>query len=236
MSRLFVCGDLHATYDIKKLNVQIFPEQKELTKEDVLVQLGDFGLLWFEPGTNKEQDYWINWLSMKNFTTLVIPGNHENYDVIENLPWTEMFGNKVQYHNTENGVIYFLKRGAVYNINKKKVWIFGGGDSIDKNKRIVRVSWWPQEIPSTKEFDFGMNELDKVGWKVDYVFTHTCPFEIIPLLGGYIDKMKDPVAQYLQVIQEKLTFEEWHFGHFHVDVRIKNFFCHYNASPMELRC
>jgi len=43
-NRIFVCGDTHGIpRDSKKLNGTNFPEQKELTKDDVLIQLGDFG-------------------------------------------------------------------------------------------------------------------------------------------------------------------------------------------------
>ena len=48
---LFVCGDTHGmTKDTQKLNSENFPEQKELTKDDVLIQLGDFGWVWFPLG------------------------------------------------------------------------------------------------------------------------------------------------------------------------------------------
>ncbi|HEO98899.1 MAG TPA: metallophosphoesterase [Epsilonproteobacteria bacterium] len=43
--RIFVCGDTHGMCeDTQKLNGRNFPEQKSLTKNDVLIQLGDFFL------------------------------------------------------------------------------------------------------------------------------------------------------------------------------------------------
>lgn len=58
--KLFVCGDTHGmTKDTQKLNSDNFPEQKKLTKEDLLIQLGDFGWVWFPLGKNKEQEYWL---------------------------------------------------------------------------------------------------------------------------------------------------------------------------------
>ena len=53
-NRLFVCGDTHGmTKDTQKLNSENFSQQKELTKEDVLVQLGDFGWVWFPLGAEQ---------------------------------------------------------------------------------------------------------------------------------------------------------------------------------------
>ena len=59
MSKNFVCGDIHVPWDIKKLNTKMWPDGKDLTKEDILFQLGDFGGLWYPVGVNKEQEYLI---------------------------------------------------------------------------------------------------------------------------------------------------------------------------------
>ena len=90
---IFVTGDTHANLDIGKLSTRRFPEQKELTKEDFLIVCGDFGLVW--DGSAREI-YWQDWLSDKNFTTLWIDGNHENFDILYELPLTEKFDGKVR--------------------------------------------------------------------------------------------------------------------------------------------
>ena len=46
MSRIFLTGDTHIPIDISKLNSKNFPEGKNLTKDDYVIVLGDFGLLW----------------------------------------------------------------------------------------------------------------------------------------------------------------------------------------------
>lgn len=48
VSRIFVTGDLHGQIDIRKLNKRNFPIQEELTKEDYLIIVGDFGLVWHD--------------------------------------------------------------------------------------------------------------------------------------------------------------------------------------------
>ena len=249
MGNTYVCGDLHGKCDMSKLRVKHWPEQKNLSKEDVLIQLGDFGWIWYELGTNKDQEYWLNWLSTRNYTLLVVLGNHENYDVIENLPECNMFGGIVQYYESNErfgtGKIYFAKRGEVYNINNKIFWTFGGALSIDKDSRTPGVSWWEGEIPSWYDYEYGMKNLDNINWNVDYVLTHTCPINIIGNILQHTiyteGKFKDPVSEYLFEVYKKLEFLEWHFGHMHNDIRLDYsdtndgiFYCHYNKIPHKL--
>ena len=77
LSMIYVTGDTHANIDIAKLNTTKFPQQKELTKNDFVIICGDFGLCW--DGSHREM-WWQDWLTAKNFTTLWIDGNHENFD------------------------------------------------------------------------------------------------------------------------------------------------------------
>jgi len=248
-NRLFVCGDTHSPHDIKKLSGKNWKEQKELTKDDVLVQLGDFGGIWYPLGLNKEQEYWLEWLAAKKFTTAVVLGNHENYDVIETLPWTTKWGNELQYWESPKGNrIYFFKRGAIYNINGHKCLTIGGAHSIDKAYRTEGQSWWRQEDITAKEIEACFVELDEKGYDVDYVFTHTCParmvMEFVHLTMYNQGKLKDFTAEFLEEIDNKVDFKEWHFGHMHCDWKYieKNddgtdgdtYWCHYNKSPHEI--
>ena len=43
---IYVCGDTHGPIDIDKLKEENWSEQKSLTKDDFLIILGDFGLIW----------------------------------------------------------------------------------------------------------------------------------------------------------------------------------------------
>lgn len=247
MARNFVCGDTHGSeQDTKKMNTRNFPEGKELTKEDVLFQLGDFGWIWYPLFSNKEQDHWLDWIANKPWTTAVVLGNHENYDVIETLPWTKKWGNDVQYYEIENGNrIYFLKRGAIYEVNGQKILAIGGAHSIDKNNRTPGKSWWPQEDITPAEIDNCLDEIDAHNYEVDFVLTHTCPdtyvTEFVPdtmlfALGG---KKNDFTAKFLEEIDNRVKYKEWHFGHFHwdkihIDENGDYFRCHYEGSPVEL--
>lgn len=248
-SRIFVCGDLHGKHDFDKLRPKKWKEQKELTKEDVLIQLGDFGWIWYDIGVNRDQEYWLNWLAMRPYTMLIVLGNHENYDVIETLPECQLFGGTVQYYeSTERfgtGIIFFAKRGEIYTINNKKFFTFGGALSIDKESRTLGTSYWVGEQPNWYEYENAMKKLDAHNWNVDYVLSHTCPVNIIEDLIHRTTftegKFKDPVAEFLYEIYKKISFKEWHLAHFHLDTKLDFsetndgiFYCHYNKIPFEL--
>ena len=235
MSRIFVVGDIHGNPKI--ISNSKWVEGKELTENDIVIFLGDFGLFWDNPPT-KEEEYWLQWLAKKPYQVAFIDGNHENFDLIQQLPEVEKFGGKVGVYKTKEGEIYHLKRGEVYTINNKKILTIGGALSIDKMYRSEGFSWWPQEYLSYKEENNTFDNLDKHNWKVDYVLTHTCPYDIIEhfLDNPSSQKFDDKVSKFLLEIDNRLEFDEWHFGHFHND-RIyerqyddgKNdkYYCHY---------
>jgi hypothetical protein len=250
MGRIFMAGDTHGwTRDTKKLTAKGFPESRKLTKEDVVIQLGDFGWVWYPFGQNKEQEHWLNYLATRTYTLVVCLGNHENYDEIETLPLIDKFGGTVRVIERDSkkfgkGEIYLLERGQVYTINGKTFFAFGGAKSYDMTNRIEGKSWWRHEVPTYAEFEQGMVALDEVNWEVDYIISHTCPTTIMGEfihISEYEPKFKDPVAEYLSEVYKKIKFKEWHFGHHHMDLRVDLsntddgiFQCHFKKQPYEL--
>jgi len=238
MSKIFVCGDTHGLpKDTKKLNGTNFPEQKELSKEDVLIQLGDFGWVWYEIGVNKEQEYWLDWLAGKNYTLAVVLGNHENYDIIKKLPLVEKWGNTLYVLKRDKGEIYFFRRGAVYMINCKKILTIGGAESTDKFNRIAHVSWWEEEVLSLEETNKCLDEVSAHGAKFDYVLTHTCPAKYVSKFTREEVKLNCNVAKFLDQIDDMIECKKWHFGHFHQDKSIQRnkYNVHYEEPPVELK-
>lgn len=251
-NKIFVCGDIHCPIDIKKLNTTKWKEQKKLTKDDVLIQLGDCGLVWYYKNNKKikEDLYWQKQMANKNFTFTFLDGNHENHDLLSKLPIKEKWGGKVGVISTVKGNIYYLKRGEIYTINNKKILIIGGAKSNDIESRTENKNWWKKETLLKEEIDNIYLNLNKHNWKVDFVCSHTCPKEISLLffsnlkhsysnmskINTYTLKTTDPTTEILQnLIDNGLKFKEWHFGHWHNDIQLnKQFFCHYNNQPYEI--
>lgn len=206
---IYVTGDTHVDIDIKKLSVKNFPMQKSLTKKDYLIVCGDFGLIW--DGSTQEI-WWKKWLAGKNFTTLWIDGNHENFDILREFSLQDKFGGKVREIAPN---IYHLERGQVLTIDGQRFFVMGGARSHDKEYRTEHISWWKDEMPSMEEMERGINALDNNGWSVDYVLTHCAPRSIQTMIADWYEN--DPLVSYLERIMVDLQFKRWYFGHYHID-------------------
>lgn len=231
---IYVTGDIHG--NPSRLSANIFPEQKEMTKEDFLIILGDFGLVWDYRGENKNEKYWLDWLETKSFTTLFIDGNHDNFLRLNSYETSEFYGGKCNFIRPS---VIHLKRGQVFDLQGKKFFTFGGAKSHDisdgilepgdprikkwnkdynKMFRINGVSWWKEELPSQEEMDEGIHNLSKENNKVDYILTHCPPTSILKQMdGGSGLYQSDILSDYLQTIKENVEYKKWLFGHMHVN-------------------
>ena len=235
MSQIYITGDTHG--DVRRLNTTSFYEQKEMTKDDYVIILGDFGLVWDYKGESREERNWLNWLEEKSFTTLFIDGNHENHDRLREMSVEMWNGGKV--HKVRPSVIH-LMRGQVFNIDGLKIFTFGGASSHDiedgilesgdprikkwwkdytKLFRINKQSWWEGELPTKQEMAEELTNLEKNSWRGDYVMTHCTSSSTTAVIGdGHYGQ--DILTDYLQEIKDKLKFKIWFFGHHHIDKQI----------------
>ncbi len=218
---VYLTGDTHIPVDVKKLNMDSFPEQKSLSRDDFVIVLGDFGLLWKE---DKTYFHWKKWFEDKPFTTLWLDGNHESFDMINRLPVSEWHGGKV--HFVSDNIIH-LMRGQVFDICGKTFFVCGGATSVDKEHRTFGVSWWPEENLSYAECAEALENFDKAKEKVDFILTHTCPLSMLrPMFN--LEPLPCPTAKFLDEIAE-LAKENipWYFGHHHIDADRGRWHCLY---------
>lgn len=198
---IYITGDCHK--DFTRFTKKNFPEQNHMTKDDYVIICGDFGGVWWnrkERG-NGVDEFDLNWLEDKPFTTLFVDGNHENFDELYQYPVKEWHGGKV--HELRPSVLH-LMRGEVFDICGKKFFTFGGAQSHDiqdgiiewdengewkkiakawdkagKIFRINHYSWWEQELPTDDEIQNAWNNLEKHDYKVDYIVAHCCPNTVL---------------------------------------------------------
>ena len=207
---IYITGDTHIPIDIQKLSAKHFPQQKEMTKNDYVIISGDFGGVW--DGSNEEK-YWIKWLKSKNFTTLFIDGNHENFTMLYSFPTVNFCGGAA--HKIDEG-IYHLMRGEIYTINEKRFFVFGGAESHDKEHRIVGKNWWAAEMPTDQEYNNAENNLKKNNLEVDYAITHSAPTSVQNIIAPtYKSNM---LTDFFESIKDKLICKKWFFGHYHKDI------------------
>jgi len=226
---IYITGDTHS--DFSRFTEENFPIQSEMTEDDYVIICGDFGGVWtFEEECRREKEA-LDWLNNKNFTTLFVDGNHENYTRLYNYPIEEWKGGKV--HKIRDSVLH-LMRGEIFDIDNKKIFAFGGARShdiqdgilnLDEEEKIYEYrkrgvyfrirdfSWWDLELPTKQEMENGIKNLEKINYKVDYIISHCCPTNVQVLINSTYKR--DILTDYLQQISEKCTFKRWYFGHYH---------------------
>lgn len=226
MSRIFLTGDTHGALDIKRFYLNQFPESKTLTKDDYVIVLGDFGVIWDEPESDKTREL-KNFYNSKRWTTLFCDGNHENHHLLSQYPVEHWNGGKI--HRISDSIIH-LMRGQIYNIDNKTFFVMGGASSIDKIYRKENISWWKEELPSNKEYQEAMDNLDKHNMSIDYVLTHCCSDSIQRqiLYQHYLKNhifqecQTDDLNRFFEHLEYDfgLNFKHWYFGHYHETMKV----------------
>ena len=182
---IYVTGDTHGaeSFDFysfdgyaNRLSEEDFPEQEEMTKNDYVVICGDFGGVWSfygEKSKKGKEEMWLDWLENRPFTTLFVPGNHENYDrltgmkepelldkcwlyedfdekerrkLLEGYPQKDWNGGKVRVLRPS---VLMLECGYVFDIDECKCFAFGGAQCHDISGGILK----PEDFNDKDDFE-----------------------------------------------------------------------------------
>ena len=214
---VILTGDVHGSFGVDKLTKRFFP-MKNLTKDDYVIVLGDFGFIW-DVVPSRAEKYWLDFFESRPWTTLFIDGNHENFDRLKEYPVSLWHGGKVQ--KIGDSCIH-LMRGQVFSLEGMTFFTFGGAESYDKGRRIEHISWWKDELPTYAQVDEALENLERAENKVDYVLTHTCPRKYIYEI--FHSKPTDPTNKALSEFMHITDFKHWFFGHLHVDKELDDKF------------
>ena len=117
---IFITGDMHGL--MERFQDSAF---RHIKKGDTLIICGDFGFLW--EGTEEEKKA-LKKLEKKKYEILFVDGIHENFDLLESYPEEEYAGGRVHRIGTN---LRHLMRGELFTIEGKKIFAFGGGESIE---------------------------------------------------------------------------------------------------------
>ncbi len=202
---IYITGDVHGEYNdfmnrIYKAGVK--------TGSTVIV-CGDFGLVW----NDEYHRYFLKILKSQPFKFLFVDGNHEDFDLLYTYPVEEWNGGKV--HRISDNICH-LMRGQVFEIEGRKFFTMGGAYSIDKAMRREGISWWSAELPTNEEYRTAEENLEKCGYSVDYVITHTIPESAIYRLKKVpADNDRELTGYFEWLYSEKLEFKKWFAGHWH---------------------
>jgi predicted phosphodiesterase len=222
---IYFTGDTHG--DIKAFRERM--RRNPLSGNDTLIILGDFGFSWDVPTENS----WLR--ESRPYRTLFVDGNHENYTRMRRMGTEEMYGDTVGVFGANT---YRLLTGHMYTVEGRKLFVYGGASSIDKDWRTdpERVAmwgktWWKEEVPSYETLDYALETLRENQWKFDFFLSHTTTPErkmrMFPCLSsGFFD----PVESMIRALEEEIESNggEWKqsfFGHFHEDADDGRYHC-----------
>lgn len=154
---------------------------------DEFVHVGDFGFWGSELGI----DFLMaieRKLALEDRVIRVVPGNHENWDELKiDGSWF-----RFESYDADGFMmsrmfphIRVCDRIAMWECDGQTLAALAGANSIDREWRTPRVSWWPQESPTLKHVSDLITLLG--GRSVDVLVTHDAPASALDALRLYDD-------------------------------------------------
>lgn len=168
--------------------------------------LGDAGINYY---LNVSDNILKEELSQLPITLFCIAGNHE-----------EKASNISSYEEDYPNIL-FAQDGEIYDFNGKRAIAIGGAYSVDKYYRLSGgMPWFKSEQPDEDIKFYVGSQLNSIGWKIDYVFSHTVPLAFMPrdvfLPNINQNRVDNSTEKWLDEIERKLDYDRWYAGHFHV--------------------
>lgn len=171
---IILTGDTHRNFD----RIFNFCQKNGATQEDTLVILGDAGINYYLDKSDNALKAALNRLPV---TLLCVHGNHEECPgeiaSYKERPWR---GGAV-YAEPEFPSLLFAKDGEIYDLEGCKALVIGGAYSVDKFSRLAcGAPWFPTEQPDEEIKRRVEQRLEREGWRVDCVLSHTVPLQYMP--------------------------------------------------------
>lgn len=209
-------GDVHANTDWLKDVLDLFHRHDVFT----VMQVGDLGV-----GMTSERDWDDVQIQLyeNGQTIYAVPGNHENYDIIDRLRPDE--SGWLPYRPG----IFLAPRGHRWEYDKRTFVALGGAGSVDRHFRINRQTpenrlWWPQEALT----DIDVAKVVHAG-HADIMVAHDAPQgvgQIETRLRHTSGLFRPWDLEYAEESRQRLTFafrkvrpKFFIHGHFHFPVR-----------------
>ncbi len=205
---IYITGDTHGhTERLSKTELSM------LSPRDTLIVCGDFGFIW---NNDIKENQFLNRLEKRKYNICFIDGIHENFDALNEYP--VVMWNSGRVHKIRSN-IFHLMRGQIYSIEDKIIFTMGGGEEPDYDLYEDDTDASCKSTPNTQEMLLGVKNLEKYGYKVDYILTHEPPIKIRDFLTLSDNKSLRTTAlgAYLDELSQQTSFEKWYFGSMHID-------------------
>ena len=202
---IYATGDLHG--DITRFREK---DIKRLRKNDYLIICGDFGFLW--DGSDREKKL-LRWIGKRRYSVLFVEGVHDNLYLLSKYPEEEWNGGRTR---VISGRLRQLCRGSVFNIDGRRIFAFGGGETPSAEMIDISVGWQEEMLPAKNDLETARRNLASCDCSVDYIVTHQCSRKMKKLLT-----MEENEANILDTffdeIREQCRYNTWVFGSYHID-------------------
>ena len=205
---IFITGDIHGDRDrLSRWRL------RKLQEGDTLIICGDFGFLWDD---SKAEQAFLQNLGKRKYNICFIDGTHENFNLLNNYEISQWNGGKV---HKIYGNLYHLMRGQIFEIEGKKIFTMGGGESSDVDIRRDVNAWSKDEIPTQEELLEGAENLEVAGYDMDVIVTHEPPLKVKSFLNLNDNEMLRVTAlnAYFEELASNCKFKKWFFGSLHID-------------------
>lgn len=197
---IFVTGDIHGE---KKRFKEL--KKSKIRKGDTLIICGDFGFIWNDSKKEKKQ---VKWIGKRKYNVCFVDGYNDNLELINKYPQTVWNGGKVR---NISGKLFMLERGEIFNIEEKKIFAFGGGETLEtEDSSAIK----PNKLPSFSDMENGINNLDAINNSVDFIISHDAPSKIKLFINMESNEV-DHLNTYLDSIRENTKFKKWYIGKYH---------------------
>ena len=213
---IYYTGDIHGS----KFEVVRMAKRYNLTRDDIIVILGDAGLNYC--GDERDNELKEIFARLKPII-FCIHGNHEmRPHTIPSYKTKEWNGGTVWYEEAYPNIL-FAKDGDIYEVEGIKHLVIGGAYSVDKFYRITRgYGWWADEQPSKEIKEYVERQTKEK--KFDIILSHTCPYKYEPremFISGIDQSTVDTSTEmWLDKIEESVDYKAWYCGHWHINKRI----------------
>ncbi len=201
---VFITADTHG--ELERLTDK---KLKYIKKYDTVIVLGDFGFVW---DGSRQQDKNLKKIAKLPFRVLFIDGYNENFTALDRYPDTVYHG--AQAKEICPGQVYYIKRGEILEIEDMKLLCFGGADDYIPDA-------FSDNPPVQADFDRCTENLEKAGWKVDYILSHS-PSGIISRFLNLESFVTGNLFDYFDEISHKVEYKKWFFGMYHKDKYISS--------------
>ena len=200
---IYITGDIHGDKSRFKA-----ARKAGIRKGDTLLVCGDFGFVW---DGSREEKKLLKWIGKRRYQVLFVDGSNENHRLLAEYPEAELCSGRAR---AISGRLHMLLRGELYEIEGKRVFAFGGGDSLERYAQNQNDALL---LPSEEELANARRHLAEAGGEVDLIVTHDAPAKLRQFID--IENLDDltHLQAFLEEVSRTVKFKRWYIGKYHLN-------------------